>query len=730
MSSKQLNRIAQFRRALIMLLPILISFGYVQVAMSATARPTWVVEDAPCRIALFRGSENFILTEVSANVTNKYVSAVAAYAADKELKSDVIFNDGNKLTVLIDATNIANRTRVDLYLVAGEAPAVPSENPLREPAPLHGTVGRTAGMDYPRTRAEIDSLTTRFDRALKTFAVSGFDQLGGTFKDWFNGDWRRKSHLVDLQSWILVPKDGRYLFGLAGTVPAWLDIGDKSIIEHPADQPFDAWSAGDPVPLKAGVHRMLVRTVCRKKIDTGVAWKREGEEGTADDVVMITGVDMSRGRVEWPGRDIHPFFTWTTGQSYRFSGVDSVFVPCDFVNQSVCWAGKYDLKWSINGVESGEPKLFSTTLAAVNLPAKATLSVISQTNNQSEIFVDEISYDGVVWNEYAISSRMSGLSAACYGVDKIHPIVRVKTSAEDGLVYTLDSEIELVSGKKIVNSEDMQTHQGWGRQYLRQITASDVKRITWSVKHCGCEITSGKVLFQSDPFEVVPDAISGELFKKGDDFVVFVVLKRSAGREVTHPAAGVGQGVLFLDGFVFDSQRTSPMTRVAQELDCWDWISVSDLELNPVRSGTSLLQSFTKIEQALAAGTVIYAPSLDCIIREGGPDGFERRLAAMCGMLTHPQNSAPRVILVAPPPYGNLPGGEECEISAADAVNARQVAEIVLRVADAYGVETVDLFSAFEIAQKNQQESLALTDHGELTPEGSELARDIILRKL
>ncbi len=730
MSSNQFNRIARFKRALILLLPMLVSFCDVQAATAVKVRPAWRIEGAPSRIALYRGSESFILTEVPANITNKFVSSVAACSAEKELKSGIIFNDGNKLTVLIDASAVANRGRVDLYMIAGEKPAVPSKTLLREPAPLHGTVGRTAGMDYPRTRAEADSLTTRFDRALKTFAVTGFDQLGGTYEDWFRGDWRRKSHLVDLQSWILVPKDGKYIFGVAGTAPAWLDVGEKQLVEHPAYQPFDKWTAGDPLPLKAGIHRVMVRTLCRKKIDTGVAWKREGEEGTADDVVMITGVDMSKGRQEWPGRTVHPFFSYITGKTYRFSGVDSIFVPFRFVSRSVCWSGKYDVKWNISGLSAGASNVLATTVASVNLPAKAALTAIARKSGVSETYFEQLDYNGPVWSEYAISSRMSGITAACYGEDKIHPIVRVKTSAVDGLLYTLDSEIELVSGRKIVNSGEIQTHQGWGRRYLCELTAGNVKCISWSLKHCGCELTSGKVLFQSDPFEVVPDAVSGELFKKGDDFVVLVVSKRSAEREVTNSSVGDGKGVLFMDGFVFDGQNTSEMIREAQDLDSWSWLSVSGLESCPSRSGTSLLQSFTKMDEALEADTVIYAPSLGCITSEGGPDGFERRLAAMCGLLTHSEESSPRVILVVPPPYESLPGGRSDVNTSAEAVNARQVAEIVLRVADAYGVETVDLFTAFEIARKNSKKISSLTDCGELTPEGSELARNIIMRKL
>ena len=695
-------------------------------------RSAWRHENAPARICFYRESDDFILTQVPVHVTNKFVSAVAACSGDTDLKSDVLFNDGEKLAVLIDATAAPGRKRVDLYLIAGDNPAQASAQPMREPTPLHGSVGRTAGMDYPRNREEADSLTTRLDRSPTGFRVAGFDDLGATFKDWYNGDWRRKSHLVDLSSWILVPKEGKYIFGLAGTAPGWLDVGDSQIAEHPANQPFDKWTASAPVHLKAGLHPVSVRTVCRKKIDTGVAWKREGEEGTAKDVVMITGVKLSKGRLECAERNVHPFFTSSTGEAYRFAGIDALFVPCRFLNRSACWSGEYDLRWNINGGFVGESNGFSRTIASVNLPAEVALTVTARGSAESEQFVEKLDYRGPVWNEFAISSRMSGVPAACYGEDRIHPIVRVKTSANDDLLYRLDSEIELVSGKKITRSDDLRTAQGWGRQYLSPLSAGSVKSVSWSLKHCDCELTSGRVLFQRDPFGVVPDAVSGELFKHEDDFVVLVVSRRSAEREITAAPAVESDKVLFLDGFIFDGQSVPALCRQGEGGDDWNWQSVSELEWSPERSGTSLLQSFTRVNEALAAGTVIYAPSLGCIASEGGAGGFERRLAAMCGLLTHSGESSPRVILVAPPPFEELPGHglKTAEGDTGSELDARRVAEIILRVADVYGVETVDLFTAFEIVRKTAEHPVPLVSGAELTTAGCELAAEIIRRKL
>ncbi|MDA3923430.1 MAG: hypothetical protein PF904_01865 [Kiritimatiellae bacterium] len=695
---------------------------------SVKARPAWTVAEAPCRISFIRDADNYILTKVPVNITNQFVSAVEVYSAKDKLPVSVIFNDGQNLNILIDVTGVTKRSRIDLYLIPGEKVAQSAASVMQEVAPLHGVVGRTAGMDYPRTRQEIDSLATRYDRALKTFEITAFDKIGKTYKDWYRGDWRRKSHLVDLNTWVLVPEDGKFIFGLAGVSPAWLKVDSKDMLEHPVYQPFDGWTVTDAFELKAGLHQVEVRTLCRQKIDTGVAWKREGEEGVAADVKMITGVNMSEGRMESSDRNVQPFCTVTSGEAYRFAGVDTSFVPFDFKSRSVCWSGSYNLFWNVADKVVGSEKQFKQTVASVNLPAKLSLTMTADENGESAQHIASIDYNGPVWSEYAISSRMTGLEAACYGNDKIHPIVRVKTSAKDGLEYTLKSEVELVSGRKILRSDKMITNQGWGRQYLTEMIAGNVKQISWSLEHCGCELSSGKVSFQQDPISIVPDGISGELFKKGDDFVVLVVSRRSAEREVlASPEHIAAENVLVMDGFIYDGLSNSQLSLKDQGDYGWQWQSLSELERSSQRSGKSMLQSFTKINDALKADAVVYAPSLGCISQEGGVEGFERRLAAMCGLLTHSAEGSPRVILVVPPRYEELSADV---VSDKTTLDSRQVAEIVVRVADVYGVETVDLYTAFEIAKNTAADGSPLVESGEITLAGCALARDVIKRKL
>jgi len=69
-----------------------------------------------------------------------------------------------------------------------------------------------------------------------------------------------------------------------------------------------------------------------------------------------------------------------------------------------------------------------------------------------------------------------------------------------------------------------------------------------------------------------------------------------------------------------------------------------------------------------------------------------------------------------------MPGNEPC----VHAAEARTYAEIVVRVADAHGVETVDLFTAFQTSDPG----VPLIRNGVLTPEGIALAETIIEKKI
>ncbi len=693
------------------------AFGQVPAVFLAT--PAWNVAEAPSRLVVDKAEDAYFLVQVPVTVGDKPVAAVRAFVAASEVAARVVWVDASVATVLIDAHEAQPAQAVMIYPVPGETRLAAGAPTLTDPAPLKGSARRTAGMDFPSTLAEVKTLETRCDTKAVVFTVADFGKLGTTFKSWFKGDWTRKSHLVDLQTWLLVPADGKFLFGLAGVAPSWLLLDGKPVLEHPSDQPFDKWTAGKELPVSAGLRRVQVRTVCRQEIDTGLAWKRAGESGMATNVVMLTGGDLRNGRWERRDRRINAFATAESGRAYRFVGVKEVFVPFTLKDESVCWGTNHVARWQLGKRVLGEGEKLSETLLASAMPAQ--LSLLAKAGSGEEATFDTpLTYDGPVWSEYEVTSRVTGVPAVCYADDRVHPIIRVRTSAEDGLVYELASEIQWATGKSSNRADRIVSDKGWSRVYLTEMEAGSVSRVTWSLRHCGVELSKGAARFMHEPFGQLPDAVSGETLKAGDEYVVLVASKASRGEPAAARAVKGTNAVVFLDGFVYASG--------GQKANKWRVVDVQAAEQDAAASGTSLLVPFVQVKALLPVSAVIYAPSLLGIHREGGTVGFERRLAAMTGLLSGPACANPRVLLVVPPAFDVLPGCG-CVPAAtpcAHAADARAYAELVVRVADAHGVETVDLFTAFRTAGAE----VPLVKNGMLTSAGVAAAESLIEKKL
>ena len=705
--------------------------GAEEMFFDGRLRPGWNIEDAPCRVIARKMGETFALVRVPATVSGRPVAAVRVFCAADEIPASVIWADAQEgVTVLADVTSAPRGSALRIYPIPGDALASPTppDARVKDPTPLWGAARRTAGMDYPRSLDDVKMLETRFDRRPGYFAVADFADLPATSADapdgWFMGNWERRSHLVDLQTWLLVPADVSLRFGLVGTSPAWLMVDGKNVLEHPANGPAGAWTASKDLPLKAGLRRVQIRTVCRTRIDTALAWKRAGEEDVAADIVMVTGSGLLNGRMEWRDDRIHPYAVAEAGKAYRFSGVEGAFVPFTCVNDTtLSKTGAVSLAWHVNGAFTGNGLTNTVTLRTTALPAELKLSVKAEgEEGVAAEHTAQLTFDGPIWEEYDVTSRITGLPAVCYPDDSVKPIIRVRTTAPDGMEFALEGTVNWRAGGATNITATVATASGWAQVYLCQFEVSAAESLTWELRHAGAAVSHGKTVFAHDPFAVLPDAVSGAGLKSGETYVVLVAANASRGEP---PAATPRMGsVALLDGFLAPEAGLDESSLLAQ----WKRLDLRALERREDASGMTWLLPFAEVGGVLPAPTIIFAPSLTETGRQGGAAAFERRVAAMAGLLTGPACGSPRVILVVPPEFDVLPG---CgcvpgDVPCPHAAEAAAYAQAIIRVADVYALETVNLYSAFKTLSRP---GTPLVRDGSLTPDGAKLAIGLILKK-
>jgi hypothetical protein len=699
--------------------------------------PVWVDAVAAARLVfLVPPGEEFCLVSAPARLDSEFLAGSSAWAGSAPVSFRLVWTDGTSIHYLVDCREMAPQQEIYLYLRAQAAPPVPPETGLTDPTPVRFTAERAAGQDLLATWEQIQVLESRVDPDPVVLSLSSMDVNETGSAEWFRGDGQRRNHLIRFKTWLLVPKAGPYRFGLRTDQTCWMLIDGERLVEPPTDRRL-TWTWSRSVPLAAGLHRVEVRGVSRDRMRLATGWSSGGSV-QAKGVVPITGGEPIRGRFERHDRRLHAQAVVTPGPVYAFEGSSRVFSDVRFESRSLSWDNRpMTAVWEQDGVVIGTGGTVRALLADRSTPFRIGLTV---TDDKGHVAQDAlgVTIGGSPRKVYRVSGRLFGVPAVAYEEDPVRPEVQVRASSPDSVDFHVFAQIERVTASGIGKAGLVDMVRTWGRLVLPQEPAGVLRSIAWQVKHAGVTLDAGTTVVERTPFQYLPDALDGDSLKHGETNVSWIARRASAGDPLPFPKVRAGQRLLFLDGFLapWDVSRTQEVIRLDQRLGrvvesdpdsavVYRRVNLRAMEQEISTEGVSRLLPLAQAGSLLPADVVVIGPAVDSLADGDSIESFERRLSALVGLLTGPGHA--RVLLVTPPPFDFLmpPGGTG--YPCAQMPDSRQLAERICRVADAYGMPVVDLYTAFFGADA---EEAWIDGAGGLTPVGLEQAAGMVRRAL
>lgn len=688
----------------------------------------WREIAAPARVVFARPeAEPYSLVDVPARIDSVQVTSAAAWCGGDVHPVRLVCTNADTLTCLVDCQGLGVRQDIALYLLTNAAPPAAAE-PLADPNPVRFCAQRTAGQDLPESLPQVDLLDARVDREPAVSRVDGFDVDEDSPSGWYHGDWQRRNHLVDLSSWLRFPAAGRHIFSLRADQPMWLLVDGACVLQSHAGR--GGWEASPPVSLTPGLHRVLVRGVCRQRMRLALTWAAEWR---TDDpgVELVTGGDKRRGRLELRNRRLHALATAAAGVPYRFDGIQDVFVPFRLEDASVSWDERpLTCAWRLDGAMLGTGHALRTVLRATAAQQALELQV---SDDRGATACDSISLNlaGPARRDYRVCGRLVGVPPFGYGEDVVRPEIHIRSSDEDAS-FEVEADLASPNGRVQTCTGRVDLVRSWGRLALPACSADALARISWRVRHAGVVVDSDTTIFAHAPFGFQPDAVDGETLRCGTHGLVLVAPHASAGE--TRPFDGLkdGQRLLVLDGFLSAAAGgTTNLAALDRRLRGSSGGAVAACERIDLREsgtsspgGVSALASLLRVEGLPPADVVVLAPSFDELAEGETPAQFERRLSTLVGLIAARLSAT--VILVTPPPFERLPGwtAEALALAGNRPPAARTLAETICRVADANGMPVADLYTGFMTGERQEPR----LREGILTDTGVRQAADIIGR--
>ncbi len=695
----------------------------------------WREPAAVARLVFTRAAQNeFCLLVAPARTgAEGVIRDGVARAGDKNVPVSIIWSDPSNIVFLADCRRVPARQELALYLFA--APQTPSTNaPVVDPSPVRFYAQRTAGQDLPASWDQVQMLDSRVDREPCLQSMARFEARDGAPSGWYRGDWQRKSHLFEFSAWVLFPVTGRYLFGLQTDLPAWLLVDGEPVVGHAATRQL-AWTNSAPILIPAGLHRVVARGVAQQRLNFLADWRQEGCTN-APGVMAITGGWRVPARWEQQGDRLHAMAEVTTEPTYTFAGVTNLFVPIRLESRSVS-ADRRALHYSWRQADHRELGQEARGQAVLCAEAGPSLIHLQVTDDQGHTAQDQVLVPiprGPARTLYTVAGRLTGVPACGYEEDVIRPELQLRATSPDSVVFQVEADIRYANGAQTNLTGMVEMKRAWGRMVLPANSADSFQQIAWRIRHAGVTLDQGLLVFERAPFCTLPTALDGEQLLINSNAVMLVAHRASAGENPVLAGVRPEDRVLVLDGFLMPQDERD--ARLGARLDnllsdegviaqgAYRRVNWSLLEESSGVQGVARLQSLVQIGRLLPAEVVVVAPSFAALGQGESLAQYERRLATLIGLLTGPGHA--RVVMTTPPPFSVLPGCEGLPSAAGQPPNARQLAEIICRVADAYGQPVADLYTSFMASGRRA----SLLGDGVLTPEGVAFAGDVLRRSL
>ncbi len=491
-----------------------------------------------------------------------------------------------------------------------------------DPPPVRLRIRPAGAREAPPTLEDLLFMAARPARREWTLHVPSIVPVTNGYQGvhWYAGGWKRPIYLFEYSGLINVPAGGDYAFQVRRPVfgPAYLLVNGEPIVDFPN------------------------RGAMRRRRNNFQKPGKGGEKKPVPDPPEPEG--------------------WLVGDSIHLEKGPAEFRALGFCEVRA----DFGLRW----IQPGQ-----------TVPAPIPATLFAQ--------AEKLRFDGVdrplVYR--AADARLAGVPAFSFAEDAIRPEIHVRSTASNVEVVATVRFRPGAGMEPVAVTSSVPIVKGWGRLEMAEWRAADCEALDWTVRDEAGELASGAARFLHPPFDVLPDSVYGDALVRGGTNCLYVARRYGRMTDPTAPVCPADASAVLVDGFggVESNLLAAALSRafdgvapsIVRTIESVGLVSADEAMFAP-----GDLLAVVNLTKALPSGIVLFAPEVRGAANGEDLGAFERRLAAVTGLLA--EASGRTVVLVTPPPEMTVGGV---------ATDMRAYAAAIHRVADAYGLRVADIYT-------------------------------------